>query len=131
MHPAKLATDAAADVVSTWLMWRGRPGTALLVAHAAAGAASAVVARRDLSALGHTRRGRYVLAHMPASAQAVRYAGQLVVWHAASRHRPWGVALGHLVVAAGWSHGLVARVPRGPRRLTAVRSGRSAAGWPS
>ena len=126
MHPAKLATDAAADVVSTWLMWRGRPGTALLVAHAAAGAASAVVVRRDLSALGRTRRGRYVLAHMPASAQAVRYAGQVVVWRAAARHRPWGIALGHLVVAAGWSHGLVSRDPRRPM---AVRSGRSAAGW--
>jgi hypothetical protein len=126
VHPAKLATDAAADVVSTWLMWRGRPGTALMVAHAAAGAASAVVARRDLSTLGRTRRGRYVLAHMPASAQAVRYAGQVVVWRAAARHRPRGIALGHLVVAAGWSHGLVRRDRHRPM---AVRSGRSAAGW--
>ncbi|MGZ4466603.1 MAG: hypothetical protein ACXVYY_14780 [Oryzihumus sp.] len=109
VHPAKLATDCAADAVSTWLMWRGRPRTALFVAHLLAAVASTAVSRRDLSALGATRRGAYVLHHMPPSAQAVRYLGQLVAWQAAYRHRPWGVALGHVVVAAGWSHGLVAR----------------------
>ncbi|GAA1230382.1 hypothetical protein [Oryzihumus leptocrescens] len=107
VHPAKLATDCAADAVSTWLMWRGRPRTALLVAHLAAAVASAGVTRRDLSTLEGTRRGAYVLQHMPPSAQVVRYLGQVVAWRAAYRHRPLGIALGHVVVAAGWSHGLV------------------------
>ena len=85
-----------AGVVSTWLMWRGRPGTALLVAYTAAAIASAIVMRRDLSPLAQTRRGRYVLAHMPVAAQAVRYAGQIIAWYMAYHHRWFGIALGYL-----------------------------------
>ena len=111
VHPAKLATDISADVVSTWLMWQRRPRAALLLAHAAAALASATVTGCDLSPLQTTRRGRYVLSHMPPSAQALRYLGQVLAWYAAYRHRPAGVALGHVLIAAGWSHGLLSRVP--------------------
>jgi len=109
VHAAKLATDLAADVASTWLMWHRRPRASLVVAHLLAAVASACVARRDLSALKETRRGRYVLSHMPPSAQAVRYLGQVLAWHEAYRRRPAGIALGHVIVAAGWSHGLLRR----------------------
>jgi len=112
VHPAKLATDIAADVVSTWLMWHRRPRTALLLAHTAAAPASATVTRWDLSPLQTTRRGRYVLIHMPPSAQALRYLGQVVAWYAAYHHRPAGITLGHVLVAAGWSHGLPLRTIR-------------------
>ena len=111
VHAAKLATDISADVVSTWLMWQRRPRAALLLAHAAAALASATVTRCDLSPLQTTRRGRYVLSHMPPFAQALRYLGQVLAWYAAYRHRPAGVALGHVFIAAGWSHGLLSRVP--------------------
>jgi hypothetical protein len=104
IHYAKLATDIGADLVSTWLFWQARPRTALLVAHTAAAVASAAVTRRDLSALLTTRRGQYVLEHMPPAAQAIRYLGQILAWHAAYRHRPTGIAFGHLLIAAGWSH---------------------------
>lgn len=106
VHTAKLATDIGADVISTWLMWRRRPGLAVLVAHTAAAAASAAaLARGDLARLRASRRGRYVLANMPPSAQALRYLGQVVAWHAAYRHRPAGVIAGHILVVAGWSYG--------------------------
>lgn len=107
VHPAKLAADISADAVSTWLMWRHRPAAALLLAHAVAALASAFLVGRDLSGLRTTRRGRYVLSHMPPSAQALRYAGQVLTWYAAYRHRPAGIALGHALVVAGWSFGLV------------------------
>src|SRR5690242_18587132 len=88
-------------------MWRHQPRMALLVAHTAAALASARVTRLDLSPLQNTRRGRYVLIHMPASAQAVRYLGQVGVWYMAYRRWPAGIFGGHIVIAAGWSHGLV------------------------
>lgn len=109
VHSAKLATDIGAGVLSTWLMWQRRPRTALLLTHTAAALASATVTRWDLSPLQTTRRGRYVLIHMPPAAQALRYLGQVVAWYAAYHHRPAGIALGYVLVAAGWSHGLPPR----------------------
>ena len=109
VHPAKLATDVGADVVSAWLMWHHRPRTALLLAHTAAALASATVTRWDLSPLQTTRRGRYVLNHMPPSAQAVRYLGPVVAWYAAYHRRAAGIVAGHILIAAGWSHGLLPR----------------------
>ena len=58
-----------------------------------------------------TRRGRYVLIHMPPFAQALRYFGQVAAWYAAYHHRPVGIALGYVLIAAGWSHGLLQRAP--------------------
>ena len=102
VHGAKLAADIRAGVTSNWLMWRGRPVIALLVAHTVAGIASAMVIRRDLSSLAQTRRGRYVLAHMSVPAQAVRYGGQIFAWQMAYHHRRFGIVAGYVIVAAGW-----------------------------
>jgi hypothetical protein len=53
-----------------------------------------------------------VLVHMPPSAQALRYAGAVLVWHAAYRHRPAGILFGHVLVVLGWSYGLLRRLSR-------------------
>lgn len=106
VHPAKLATDVSADIASTWLMWRRHVPHALLTAFLPAAVTSAVLIRRDLSGIRDTRRGRYVLAHMPPSAQAVRFIGQVLAWRAAYRHHLGGIAAGHLLIAVGWSYGL-------------------------
>jgi hypothetical protein len=111
VHPVKLATDIAADVTSCVLIWRGHTKSGLTAAFVPAAAASSLLLRRDLSPLRATRRGRYVLVHMPASAQAVRLAGQGLAWRAAHRHEMAGVVIGHLLIVAGWSFGLW--MPRG------------------
>jgi hypothetical protein len=107
VHAAKLTTDISAGIVSGSLMWRGRVPAALLSGFVPAVIASAVLTRRDLSALADTRRGRYVLAHMPPTAQALRLAGQVIAWRAEYEHNVAGIVAGHAVVAAGWSHGLL------------------------
>ncbi|MEV6135720.1 hypothetical protein AB0L63_06580 [Nocardia sp. NPDC051990] len=105
VHAGKLATDITAGIVSTVLMWQRRVGLALLAAHIPAGVASAVLIRRDLSDLRETRRGRYVLAHMPPAAQGVRMAGQILMWRAAYRHKVIGIAAGAAVIVGGWCFG--------------------------
>jgi hypothetical protein len=115
VHAAKLATDISAAIVSGWLMWHRRVPAALVAGFVPAGIASALVTRRDLSTLADTRRGRYVLAHMPPAAQGLRLAGQVVVWRAEYKHRLTGIVAGHVLVAAGWSHGLLASARRKPR----------------
>jgi hypothetical protein len=104
VHPAKIGTDITASVISNILLWRGRP-KATLAARAALPAAGslAVLAMADLDALAATRRGRYVLAHMPPSAQALQLAGDALMGSAAHRHRATLLAAGAAVIAVGWS----------------------------
>jgi hypothetical protein len=109
VHAAKLATDIAVGIVSTVLMWRHRVVSALLIAFVPAIAASALVLRLDLSGLRDTQRGRYVLASMPPTAQAVRMLGQIFAWVAAYHRRPSGIVGGILITLSGWSFGLVRR----------------------
>jgi hypothetical protein len=120
VHLGKLATDIAAATVSTVLMWQRHLRSALLIAQVPAIVASASLTHRDLSGLRDTRRGRYVLAHMPPAAQAVRFLGQIVAWWAAYRHRPGGIVVGVAIVGAGWSFGLVGL---GKNRSPAAPSG--------
>jgi len=105
VHPAKIGTDVTASVISNVLLWRGRPKAALAARAVLPVAGSlAVLVMADLDALAATRRGRYVLAHMPPSAQALRLAGDALMGWAAHRHRATLLAAGAAVVAAGWSH---------------------------
>jgi hypothetical protein len=108
VHPVKLGADITAAVVSTALLWRGRTTAGLAVRWGLAVAGSAaVLAFADVEALAGTRRGRYVLAHMPPAAQAVRLAGDTVLTMGARRRSVALLVAGGLVVLAGWSHGLL------------------------
>ncbi len=109
VHAAKLATDITFGIVSTVLMWRHRVVSALVIAFLPAIVASALVLRLDPSDLRDTRRGRYVLANMPPTAQAVRMLGQIFAWLAAYLRRPSGIVAGILITLSGWSFGLVRR----------------------
>ena len=105
VHPAKVGADVTASVVSNFLLWRARPRAAIAVRVLLPLAGSAAVLRfADLDALARTGRGRYLLAHMPPSAQAVRLAGDALMGLGAYRHRGVLIVAGAAVVVAGWSH---------------------------
>jgi len=111
VHPAKLGADVAASLFSTALLWRGRPRPALLVRYGVPAIASIAVIRwADLAVLRTTRRGRYVLAHMPPWAIAARLAGDTVMAIGAARRSRRLVLLGGLAILAGWSDGAIVRV---------------------
>jgi hypothetical protein len=111
IHWTKLAADGAAEIVSLPLIWTGRRTLGLVVHFLAPAIASAVLLCADTSRLRSTRRGRYVLKHMPPTAQAVRFAGDAVVTVGAWQRNSLLIAAGVLIVIAGWSHGLVVRTP--------------------
>jgi hypothetical protein len=106
VHPAKIGADLTASIISNVLLWREKPLTAVAVRYALPIAGSAaVLGMADLDALARTRRGRYVLAHMPPAAQAARLAGDVLMGFGAYRRSPTLFAAGAAVVALGWSHG--------------------------
>lgn len=106
VHPAKLAADISASVVSNALLWRHSLATGLLVRVGLPIAGSVVALRfADVERLRHTRAGAYVLAEMPSSAIAVRLAGDVVMAVGSWRRSPALICAGLAVVLAGWSHG--------------------------
>jgi len=107
VHPAKIGADVTAAVVSNVLLWRERPTAAVAVRVIVPVAGSAaVLGLADLDGLSRTRRGRYVLAHMPLSAQAVRLAGDALMGLGAYRRSALLLIAGAAVIGAGWSHAL-------------------------
>jgi hypothetical protein len=111
VHWAKLAADGSASIVSLVLIWTGHRIVGLIVHFVTPAVASALLLRADTSPLRSTRRGRYVLEHMPPVAQAVRLVGDAVMTVGAWRRSGFLIATGALVVIAGWSHGLLPLKP--------------------
>jgi hypothetical protein len=106
VHPAKLATDISVELISSVLLWQRRPLAGMVVRLVPPVIASALLLRGDLEPLAQTARGRYVLAHMPPPAQAVRAAGDVLTAWGAWRRSPLTILAGAAVIAAGWSFGL-------------------------
>jgi hypothetical protein len=105
VHGAKIATDVAAAIVSNLLLWRDRPTAAMAVRLILPVAGSAaVLGLADLDGLSRTRRGRYVMAHMPPSAQAVRLAGDAIMGLGAYRRSVTLLLAGAGMIGVGWSH---------------------------
>jgi len=105
VHPAKIAADVTASVVSNMPLWQGRPKAALAVRIVLPVVSSlAVLTLADLDALAQTAPGRYMLAHMPPSAQAVRLAGDALMGFGARRRNLALLLAGAAVIVVGWSH---------------------------
>jgi hypothetical protein len=107
VHPAKIGADVTASIASNLLLWRAKPRAAAVVRVVLPLAGSvATLGLADLDALAHTRRGHYVLAHMPPSAQAVRLLGDVVMACGARQRSRSLLVAGAVVIATGWSHAL-------------------------
>jgi hypothetical protein len=113
VHPVKLAADITASLISNTLLWRHRPVAGIVTRFALPVVGSAIVLSSvDVERLRGTAAGRYVLANMSLEATGVRLAGDLVMALGSWYRRPRLIALGLLIVAAGWSEGLVRRAGR-------------------
>jgi hypothetical protein len=114
VHPVKLAADVGASIVSNILLWQHRLGAAIFARYLPPVVGSALVINfADLKSLKGTPRGRYVLEHMPLESMAIRLGGDLVMAVGSWRRKPSWIVAGALIVAAGWSHGLMPSPGRG------------------
>ena len=107
IHPAKLAADISAAIISTYLIWQHKFGLAMLSAFVPAILASVLVMRfADLEHLKQSPFGRYIRKFMTRRIEACRFAGQVVVWVGAWSHQFWLIPAGLAVVIAAWMSGL-------------------------
>jgi hypothetical protein len=128
IHPLKLGGDIAAALVSLPLMWRGHRRLGMLIHWATPIVASAVVLPRtaDLERLRGSSAGRYVNHEMTPAMQAIRLIGDAITVVGAWHRRAGWIALGGLVVVAGWTLG-----PGGWLRLTGPAASRESLAWSS
>ena len=110
VHPAKLATDIGAAIVSLYLLWQHQLVIGLLTHFIPPPIGSAAVIRfADLDSYKNTRLGAYLLRYMTPIAQAARLAGDLITVGAAWHQSSTGILFGLAVIAAAWGYGLVQR----------------------
>jgi hypothetical protein len=108
IHPLKLATDIAAQVLSFWLFWQHLLVPGLLAMFVPPLIGSALVIRfADLTRQRDSAVGRYLAWEMTPAMQAVRLAGTLPISLGAWFHTWWLAALGLGVVLFGWLRGLL------------------------
>jgi hypothetical protein len=106
IHPAKLAADITGSIISTYLMWHRKFGSAMLGAWVPAILGSAAVLRfANLEHLKQSRFGHYIHRFMMRRIEAWRFAGQIVMWIGAWYHQFWLIAAGVAMVIAAWMSG--------------------------
>jgi hypothetical protein len=107
IHPAKLAADIVASLVSTYLMWRRRFAWAMLGAFVPAVLASVlVIVYADLERRKHSPFGRYVHRYMDWRLSAWRSLGQIVMWVGAWYRVGKLIPIGLVIVVGAWASGL-------------------------
>ena len=108
VHPAKLATDIGAAIVSLYLLWQHQLVIGLLTHFIPPPIGSAAVIRfADLETYKNSRLGAYLVRYMTPIAQAARLAGDLITVGAAWYQSFAGILFGLAVIAAAWSYGWV------------------------
>src|SRR5260370_31228863 len=89
VHPVKLAFDIAASLVSNALLWQHRLAAGLASRYLLPIAGSVLVLSfGDLDRLRNTKRGPYVLHHMPTASTALRLGGDTLMAVGSSRPQP-------------------------------------------
>ena len=108
VHPAKLATDIGAAIVSLYLLWQHQLVLGLVTHFIPPPIGSAAVIRfADLDSYKNSRLGAYLVRYMTPIAQAARLAGDLITVGAAWYQSFAGILFGLAVIAAAWSYGWV------------------------
>ena len=109
IHPAKLATDIASFVLSTYIIWIHQLIPGVLAGFIPAIIASAVVVRyANLEKYAASRLGKYVAKYMTRTMEAVRFIGLFVSWAGAWFHIWWVIGVGILIVIMAWLRGKMA-----------------------
>jgi hypothetical protein len=108
VHPAKLATDIAAAVVSLYFLWQHDLAIGLATHFVPPPIGSAaVICFADLEPYKTSRIGAYLARYMTPTAQAARLAGDLITAVAAWYQSPAGIVCGLAIILAAWTYGLL------------------------
>jgi hypothetical protein len=108
IHPAKLATDIAASVISLYFFWQHQLVPALAIHFVPPLVASLLLVRFGaLEPLRDSAFGRYVKRNMTRVIEMVRLFGDVVTMFGAWYHDWMLIAAGFAVILGAWANGLL------------------------
>jgi hypothetical protein len=108
VHPAKLATDVGAAVISLYFLWQHELAIGLVTHFIPPPIGSAAVIHfADLERYKASRIGADLAQYMTPTAQATRLAGDLITVVAAWYQSPAAIASGLAIIVAAWTYGLL------------------------
>ncbi|TSA42981.1 hypothetical protein D4R54_01740 [archaeon] len=106
IHPLKLITDIGSSLISLYFFWRHDLTSGLLVGIAPGVAVSFVIIQFvNLDRYRRSSLGRYIGRCMTWEMQALRAAGQLVVWVGTWYHVLLLIFAGFAMIVLGWIRG--------------------------
>jgi hypothetical protein len=106
IHPLKLFVDISTSVLTTCFAWQHHIIWFLILFLIPSVVVTLLLIKyADLDRLKNSGFGKYVKAHMTRTIEAVRFAGQIVMWVSAWFHLPVFIAVGVLIIAGGWLNG--------------------------
>jgi len=110
IHPLKLLVDVSTGLTTTYLAWHHDIfWFAVLFLIPSIIATVLVIKFADLERLKQSSFGKYVAGFMTPAIEAIRLAGQVIMWVAAWIHLPMIIAIGALIIIGGWLKGKLHR----------------------
>jgi hypothetical protein len=108
IHWLKLLTDISVSILTTYLIWYHNVFWFLIFCLAPSVIASYLIIKFvNLGKLKESSLGKYIEKHMTSLIEAIRMAGQIIVWIGSWYHLTFLIVIGILIVIAGWCKGLL------------------------
>ncbi len=108
IHPFKLGTDVAAQIVATYFFWNHSLIVAFVVMLIPPIIMSAfVINMLDLANIKDSAVGRYLKRSMTRGMETIRLLGTVPIVLGAWYHMPWLIGLGIIIILYGWLRGVI------------------------
>jgi hypothetical protein len=106
IHPLKIGVDVTTSLITTYFAWHHNVVWFLILFIIPSIIITILLIRyADIERLKDSAFGKYVGQHMTKAIEAIRFAGQIVMWSAAWFHLPLLIVVGFFIIIGGWLNG--------------------------
>ena len=108
IHPLKLGVDIATSLLTTYFAWQHNIVWFLVLFLIPSVIITMLLIKfADLGGLRTSSFGNYIKKYMTRPVEAIRFAGQIIMWVSAWFHWPLLIAFGAAIIIGGWLNGLL------------------------
>jgi hypothetical protein len=107
IHPLKLSVDVATSFFTTYLLWQHNIVWFFIFFLLPSVITSLFLVKfANLEPIKNSSFGKYISKYMTHAIEAIRIAGQIIMWIAGWFHLTFMILIGFLIIIAAWCNGL-------------------------